>query len=86
MLAGVLGAVSALVIVVVLSLGTTGHSSARGCIDVVVPYSTGGQEFYRCGASARAMCAEVGTPIGYNGLQGREVASQCRKAGLAVGS
>jgi len=86
MLGGVLGAVSVLVIVVVVSLATSGHTSARGCIDVVVPYSTGGQEFYRCSAAARAMCAEVGTPIGYNGLQGRAVASECRKAGLAVGS
>jgi len=86
MIGGVLGAVAALAIVLVLSLATSGHTSGGGCIDVVVPYSTGGQEFYRCGATARAMCNEVGTPEGYNGVQGRAVAIQCRKAGLAVGS
>jgi len=33
-----------LVVAVVISLLTAGHSSSRGCIDFGFPYSTGGQE------------------------------------------
>ncbi len=81
----VLGVVAALVVVVVISVVSTGHHSGNGCVDVTIPYSIGGQEFYKCGAAARAMCAEVGAPGGFTGGPGRAVATECRKAGLPIG-
>ena len=81
-----LGTVAALAVAVVIAIAMAGHSSANGCVDVNIPYSTGGQEFYRCGAAARAMCGSVGVPGGFTGAAGRAVATECRKAGLAVGS
>jgi hypothetical protein len=74
-----------LAVVLVIALASSGHVTSRGCVDVNLPYSTGGQEFYQCGTRARAMCAQVGTPGGYAGAAARAVAVQCRKAGLAVG-
>jgi hypothetical protein len=85
MVGSVLASVAALVVVLVIALASSGHVTSKGCVDVNLPYSTGGQEFYQCGARARAMCAQVGVPGGYAGAAGRAVAVQCRKAGLAVG-
>jgi hypothetical protein len=84
-LGGVSGLLVALVAVVVISLSSSGHTSANGCVDVALPYSTGGAEIYRCGDSARAMCRSVGVSGGLNGSAGRAVAAECRKAGLPVG-
>ena len=84
-LGAVSGALAALVVVVVISLSTGGHASGNGCVDVSLPYSTGGAEIYRCGASARTMCRAVGANPGYTGAAGSAVAAQCRKAGLPVG-
>ena len=81
----ILGLVAALVLAVVVSLASTGHQTGNGCVDVTIPYSIGGQEFYECGAAARAMCAQVGAPGGFSGGPGRAVAAECRKAGLPVG-
>ncbi len=86
MVGGVLGVVLVLAAAVAVALGTGGHSSANGCVSVNLPYSTGGQEFYACGARARAMCGAVGTPGAYTGAAGQAVSTQCRKAGLPVGS
>lgn len=85
MVGSVLATVAALILVVVISIATAGHTTGNGCVDVNIPYSTGGQEFYECGARARAMCAAVGAPGGYTGAAGRAVATECRKAGLGVG-
>jgi hypothetical protein len=84
-LSAVGGVVAALIAVVVIALATAGHSSGGGCIDVTIPYSIGGQEFYKCGAAARTMCAQVGQPSGFSGPAGQAVATECRKAGLPVG-
>jgi hypothetical protein len=81
----ILASLAALAVVLVIALASSGHMTSRGCVDVNLPYSTGGQEFYQCGARARAMCAQVGVPGGYAGAAARAVAVQCRKAGLAVG-
>jgi hypothetical protein len=85
MIGTVLGTAAALIVAVVISLATASHSSGNGCVDVTIPYAFGGQEFYRCGAAARSMCASVGVPNGYSGTAGRAVALECRKAGLAIG-
>lgn len=84
-LGGVGAVLAALAVIVVISLSTAGRVSANGCVDVALPYSTGGAELYRCGANARAMCAQAGKSNGYPGAAGRAVAAQCRKAGLPVG-
>lgn len=84
-LGGVAGLVAALIVVLLISIGTASHKSSAGCVDIALPYSTGGADIYRCGAAARAMCASVGHPSGYNGASGRAVAAECRKAGIPVG-
>ncbi|MDQ2760255.1 MAG: hypothetical protein M3Y17_07415 [Actinomycetota bacterium] len=85
MLGAVLGVVAALIVAVAIAVLTPGHTSAHGCVDVVIPYSTGGQELYRCGAGARTLCALVGAPRGYSGPVARDVADECRKAGVRIG-
>lgn len=75
-----------LAIVVGVALATAGHSTGGNCIDVTVPYSVGGQEFYQCGATARHTCRSVGRPEGFVGRAGQAVAQECRKVGFAVGS
>jgi hypothetical protein len=85
MIGGLLGTVAAIIVAVVIAVASAGHHSANGCVDVTIPYSIGGQEFYKCGAAARAMCAQVGVPGGFSGAPARAVATECRKAGLAVG-
>jgi len=74
-----------LAVAVVVSVATSGHSTGNGCIDVNIPYSIGGQEVYRCGAAARAVCAAVDTPSGFSGSAGHAVAAECRKVSLPVG-
>jgi hypothetical protein len=69
--------------VVALAIGN--HTTGNGCIEVGLPYATGGAELYRCGAAARRVCAGVDTPGGYTGAPGRAVAIQCRLAKLPVG-
>ncbi|MEA2214261.1 MAG: hypothetical protein QOF83_4209 [Solirubrobacteraceae bacterium] len=85
MVGGVLGALVALVIVLLVSLGTADKQSGHGCISVGLAYSTGGAQIYRCGSSARAMCASVGQPSGPVGATARSLTTECRKAGLTVG-
>jgi hypothetical protein len=85
MVGGVLATLAALVIVLVVSLGTSDRQSGHGCISVGLAYSTGGAQIYRCGASARAMCATVDRPGGPVGATARALTTECRKAGLQVG-
>ncbi|MGI8430532.1 MAG: hypothetical protein ACR2OB_14800 [Solirubrobacteraceae bacterium] len=86
MLGGVLAVTALLVLTVVFSFAAGSHRSANGCVEVTIPYSTGGQDLFRCGAGARAMCRLTGTPRGYTGAPGRTVAAECRKAKLPVGA
>lgn len=80
------GLLAVLAVAVVISLATSGHKSGHGCVDVAVAYSTGGSEIYRCGDAAKVLCRSVGVPGGYTGETGRQVAVECRKAGLRVGA
>jgi len=82
---GVLAATAALAVAVVVALATAGHSTGGNCIDFTLPYSFGGQEFFQCGAKARATCRSVGQPGGFVGPAGATVATQCRKVGFPVG-
>jgi hypothetical protein len=85
MIGGVLGVLGAIVVVLVISIATTGQKSGHGCIAVGLAYSTGGAQIHRCGASARALCASVGQPGGTSGGAARSLTIECRKAGLPVG-
>jgi hypothetical protein len=76
---------TALVAVSVIALTTAGHSSGGGCVDLKLPYSTGGAEIYECGARARTTCTNLGGPNGITGLTRNAVTTECRKAGLPVG-
>lgn len=85
MIRGVLGILGLLVVALVISFATSTRKSGHGCVSVALAYSTGGQQIYRCGASAKALCAGVGKPGGITGPPARTVATECRKAGLPVG-
>jgi hypothetical protein len=85
MVGGVLAALVAFVVVLLVSLGTADRQSGHGCISVGLAYSTGGAQIYRCGAGARAMCSSVGQAGGAVGTTARSLTTECRKAGLRVG-
>jgi hypothetical protein len=85
MVGGVLATVAALVIVLIVALGTSDRQSGHGCISVGLAYSTGGAQIYRCGPGARAMCATVGRAGGPVGATARALTTECRKAGLQLG-
>ena len=85
MISGVLGIVALLGVALIVSFATAGHKSGHGCISVGLAYSVGGAQIYRCGASARQMCASVNQPGGSVGATARALTTECRKAGLRVG-
>ncbi|MEO6858702.1 MAG: hypothetical protein ABI323_08960 [Solirubrobacteraceae bacterium] len=85
MVGGVVASLAAFAVVLIISLGTAGRQSGHGCISVTLAYSTGGAQIYRCGASAREMCAGVGSVGGAVGATARSLSTECRKAGLKVG-
>ncbi len=85
MIGGVLGLVSALAVVLVISFATAGHKSGHGCVSVGLAYSTGGAQVYRCGDAARNLCQTVNQPGGTTGGAARSLSIECRKAGLPVG-
>lgn len=84
MIGGVLGALLVIIVVLVISIATAEKQSANGCINVSLPYSTGGAQIYRCGVGARSLCSGVNQP-GLTGAAGQIVARACRRAGLKVG-
>jgi hypothetical protein len=77
--------VAALVIVLVISIGTGGRASAHGCIHATIPGAVGAQEIDQCGSQARSTCQTVDQPAAFTPASARVVASECRKAGLPVG-
>lgn len=85
MLGGVAGLIAALAIALVISFASSGHKSGHGCISVALAYSVGGTQTYRCGSSAREMCADVNKPGGSVGATARALGTACRKAGLPIG-
>jgi hypothetical protein len=85
MVGAVLTVVVALVVAVVIALAAGGRTSSRGCIYATVPAATGAQEVSQCGAAAASTCASVRAPGAYTVQAARVIATECRKAGLAVG-
>ncbi len=86
MIGGVLATVASLAVVLVVALASSSHRSGNGCVEVNLPYSTGGAELYQCGTRALAMCGSVGHPGAFTGAAAEAVARQCRKAGVRVGT
>lgn len=85
LLGTVVGAVVLLVVVLVVAIGSSGKSSAHGCIYVTIPAATGAQEISQCGAAARDTCGSARTPGAFSPQAADAVAGECRKAGLPVG-
>src|ERR1700753_1831681 len=78
---GVVGVVSALAWVLVMSLATGETTSRKGCVSVSLAYSTGGDHITRCGDGAKSLCQGVGHAGGIIGAPAQTVATACRKAG-----
>ncbi|MGI9183407.1 MAG: hypothetical protein ACR2GZ_00360 [Solirubrobacteraceae bacterium] len=85
MIGAVLAVVAALAVVLIISLASAERQSRHGCISVGLAYSTGGEKLYRCGATARFICAGANTSNGIRGAGARGLSTECRKAGLPVG-
>jgi hypothetical protein len=86
MLRGVVGTVGVVLVAVVIALATAGHKSGNGCVYVTYAGVIGAQQINECGANARVLCRDLGTPGGFTGPAVPAVAAACRKAGLPVGS
>lgn len=84
MVRGVLAAVAALVVVLVLAIASAGRTSAHGCIHVTIPGPVGAEQLDQCGAQAKATCRSVALPGSYPAPTARTVARECRRAGLAI--
>jgi hypothetical protein len=82
---GVAGVSAALLIVAIVAFTSGTAKVGRGCINVMVQSSLGGQPFAGCGSKARTMCAAVNAPGGYIGVVGDALAAACRKQGIKVG-
>jgi len=80
-------AVGVAILVVAIAISLTGptQTSARGCVDVSIIGATGAASLHQCGADARALCRDAGSPRGYTGETSREIQAACRKVGLPVG-
>ena len=76
------GAVLALVIAIVIAVGSSSPQSGHGCVYVTVTSSTGALTIQGCGARARTICAEASVPGTYSADALTSVIAECRKAGL----
>jgi hypothetical protein len=79
---GVLGLVAIGAVVVAIAIATTGGHSHNGCLNFTYAGPVGAQEINECGAPARDLCGSVLTRAGFTPAVAREVAEQCRKAGI----
>ncbi len=80
MVAGVLAAVAALAVTLVIALAIPGPTSSHGCIYVTFAGPTGAEQIHQCGASARATCRSAVVPGGVG--SGPAMVAACRQAGL----
>ena len=84
MVGGVLGVVAALAVVLVISFVSPGPSSGHGCIYATIPGSVGAEQVHECAGAARSTCRTVN--VAYPPQAAQTIATECRKAGLPVGS
>ena len=82
MISGVLAALAALAVGLVVALATPGPQSSRGCIYLTYAGPVGAQYINQCGANARAMCSSSATSGSASGQIGPALVKECRKAGL----
>ncbi len=82
-----LAVVAAVLVAIVISIGTAQHQTSAGCIDVKFPITIGGEDIYECGAQRQgAVLRASGDPGGvHRASPSGAVAAECRKAGLPVG-
>jgi hypothetical protein len=85
LITAVLGGVAALVVVLVVAIGTAGKSSGHGCIHATIAGPVGAEEIDQCGSQARATCLSVAVPGTFTVQAAQAIGKQCRKAGLPVG-
>ncbi|MHB8690704.1 MAG: hypothetical protein ACYDHH_05615 [Solirubrobacteraceae bacterium] len=74
--------VVALVLAVIVAIGSSSPKSGRGCVYVTITSSTGALTIQGCGARARTICAEASVPGTYTADALTSVIGECRKAGL----
>lgn len=84
MLGGVLAALAALAIGLIIAVLTPGPTSSRGCIYLTYAGPVGGQQISRCGPGARALCQSAPVPGSLARQVGPALQVECRKAGLPV--
>jgi hypothetical protein len=85
MVGAVLATVVVVALILVISIGTSGQSSAHGCIYATIPGPVGAQQVNQCGAQARDTCRSASTPGSFTPQAARVIEAQCRKAGLPIG-
>jgi hypothetical protein len=83
MIGGVVGAVAAILIAVVIALTLPGPKSSQGCIYLTTAGAVGANYVHHCGAAARDACSTAANPRANQG--GPALIAECRKAGLPVG-
>ena len=74
----------ALLVVVVISIATSGPKTTGGCINVTSPGFIGAQSVSGCGEQARAICHSALTGSGYTRGQNADVLAACRKQGIPL--
>jgi hypothetical protein len=77
---GGLAMIAAIAVAVVISFASVQRQSRHGCIDVSAATVIGGSELYRCGETARALCAQTRSRSSVAFTQALDAA--CRRAGL----
>lgn len=72
----------AVVVIALVALVSPAAKVGRGCIDVSIVSSLGGQPISGCGASARTICRDLATPGIYTGGTRPPLIAACRRAKL----
>ncbi len=78
------GLVVAVVIAVIVAIGSSSPTSGHGCIYMTLASSTGAVPLDGCGKVARRICDEAYAPGVYAPAIQGQIAAECRKAGLPV--
>ena len=77
------GLLVALVVVIVIAVGSSSPKSGHGCVYVTIGSSTGALTIQGCGAQARRVCADAQAPGAYSAQVRAQVIDACRRAGVA---
>jgi hypothetical protein len=75
---------AAIVIITVVSLGSSSPQSRNGCIHVSVPGPIGATFFDGCGSTARQICGDLHPSSGLNAYGVSLIARACRRAEIPV--